>query len=164
MPTTRRSASSNLARSGPAKGQSTISFSNKVTKSVPRAQQNKGIAAPSVAKAEPIEKPSPAPPSEVHVVDEPKAELAENHEPQAERQAQEPVKSEAQVQAGKLSEADISKYWRDIESRRVAPRVHQDDLSLSEKILRYFDVSSQYGVSFVQILDSMHVCVLLETD
>jgi DNA polymerase delta subunit 4 len=57
------------------------------------------------------------------------------------------VKSEADVRAEAVSEKQIVKYWKDIEALRIAPRVHVDDLSVGEKVLRYFDVSSQYGVS-----------------
>lgn len=44
-----------------------------------------------------------------------------------------------------MTEAHINKYWKSIEMERMAPRVHQEGLSTHEKILRYFDVSSQYG-------------------
>lgn len=58
-----------------------------------------------------------------------------------------PEKSEAELKAEKVTESQINKYWKAIEKERIAPRVHQEGLSLSEKVLRYFDVSSQYGVS-----------------
>ncbi|KAL9000086.1 MAG: hypothetical protein Q9169_001161 [Polycauliona sp. 2 TL-2023] len=44
-----------------------------------------------------------------------------------------------------LSEAAVKKYWREREGERKAPRVHQTTLTLHEKILRHFDLSSQYG-------------------
>ncbi|KAJ9669568.1 hypothetical protein H2201_000435 [Coniosporium apollinis] len=47
--------------------------------------------------------------------------------------------------ASKISDAAISRYWRTKESSRKAPRVHQEKLSLSEKILREFDTSGAYG-------------------
>lgn len=50
-------------------------------------------------------------------------------------------------QARKISQAQINKYWRAKETERKAPRVHQQDLSVHEKILREWDMSGQYGVS-----------------
>jgi len=55
------------------------------------------------------------------------------------------TKSDAELKAAKMSDAAIQKYWRKVEAERMAKRVHQEDLTLSEKVLRYFDVSSQYG-------------------
>jgi len=64
--------------------------------------------------------------------------------------------------AGKISDAQIKKYWKAEEDSRLAPRstfpspesnppltsfllVHQETVALPEKILRHFDLSSQYG-------------------
>jgi DNA polymerase delta subunit 4 len=139
MPTTRRSTGGARARPGPAKGQSTISFSNKVTKSVPKDAKKAALTESAVKK----------------IADGPPAE-EEVEEVQAEETVEEtavieilPEKSEAEVRAKKITNAQVSKYWKKIEAERIAPRVHQQDLSLGEKVLRYFDVSSQYGVSLV---------------
>lgn len=84
------------------------------------------------------------------VIDEPEVEepvevtAEEESEPEVEAV---PEKSDAELRAERISDAQISKYWRGLEAQRKAPRVHQEDLTLSEKVLRYFDVSSQYGVS-----------------
>lgn len=51
-----------------------------------------------------------------------------------------------EVAARKISEARINKYWRQKEQERKAPRVHQQDLSVHEKVLREWDMSGQYGV------------------
>lgn len=48
--------------------------------------------------------------------------------------------------AKKTSEAQINKYWRQKEQERKAPRIHQEDLSVHEKVLREWDMSGQYGV------------------
>ncbi len=48
----------------------------------------------------------------------------------------------------KIPETQIRKYWKSKEEERIAPRVHQAGLSVNEKILRHFDLSSQYGVSY----------------
>ncbi|EME78824.1 uncharacterized protein MYCFIDRAFT_122291 [Pseudocercospora fijiensis CIRAD86] len=47
--------------------------------------------------------------------------------------------------ARKVSDTQIKQYWRAKELERKAPRVHQQDLSLHEKILREWDMSGQYG-------------------
>lgn len=50
-------------------------------------------------------------------------------------------------QARKVSDTQIKRYWRAKEQERLAPRVHQEDLSVYEKVLREWDMSGQYGVS-----------------
>ncbi|KAL8707637.1 MAG: hypothetical protein Q9220_007375 [cf. Caloplaca sp. 1 TL-2023] len=55
------------------------------------------------------------------------------------------LRDENEEKAGKVSEAAVKRYWREKEMERKAPRVHQQTLSLHEKILRHFDLSSQYG-------------------
>lgn len=57
------------------------------------------------------------------------------------------LKSAEEERANQVTEAQIKKYWRECEKARTAPRVHQDALDMAEKILRLFDMSSQYGVS-----------------
>jgi DNA polymerase delta subunit 4 len=49
------------------------------------------------------------------------------------------------VRARKIKDTDLKRYWRAKESERKAPRVHQEDLPLHEKILREWDMSGQYG-------------------
>lgn len=51
----------------------------------------------------------------------------------------------AEQQASKVSEAQVKKYWKAEEDSRIAPRVHQHDVHLHEKILRHFDLCSEYG-------------------
>ncbi|KAI5201667.1 hypothetical protein E4T39_05124 [Aureobasidium subglaciale] len=50
-----------------------------------------------------------------------------------------------EARARKITDAQIKKYWRAKEAERQAPRVHQQGLDVSEKILREFDMSGQYG-------------------
>ena len=52
-----------------------------------------------------------------------------------------------QDQARKVPESQIKRYWRLKEQERLAPRVHQEDLTVYEKVLREWDMSGQYGVS-----------------
>ncbi|KAJ9292598.1 hypothetical protein DTO271G3_8570 [Paecilomyces variotii] len=63
---------------------------------------------------------------------------------QAKAEIQQPL-SEEDKRALKVTDADLKRYWRSEEAKRKAPRVHQEGLSLNEKILRHFDLSSQYG-------------------
>ncbi|KAK6381426.1 hypothetical protein LTS17_004484 [Exophiala oligosperma] len=50
-----------------------------------------------------------------------------------------PDKDERELSAEKITDAQIRKYWKAEED------VHQENLSLHEKILRHFDLSSQFG-------------------
>ncbi|EEH22389.1 hypothetical protein PABG_04600 [Paracoccidioides brasiliensis Pb03] len=54
-------------------------------------------------------------------------------------------KSEEDVRAEALTEMDIRQYWQREEEGRIAARVHQQHLTVDEKILRHFDLSNQYG-------------------
>ncbi|PTB66431.1 hypothetical protein BBK36DRAFT_162470 [Trichoderma citrinoviride] len=138
MPTTRRSAAASArGRPGPVKGQSTISFSGKVTKAVPK-DLKKAASDSTIARTTIPERPASK--GEPDVIEEPEEEEAE---PVVEQQI--PDKSEAELRAEKITDAQVKSYWRAIEKQRKAPRVHQGDLDLAEKVLRYFDVSSQYG-------------------
>jgi DNA polymerase delta subunit 4 len=147
---TRRSTGGTRAKSGPAKGQSTISFSNRVTKPVPKDTKAALIESASTKKAEAEVIPEPI--REEVKVDEVEAEEVPEEVPQEATEPTEipeavPEQPESELRAEKITDSQLSKYWKQIESERLAPRVHQGDLTLSEKILRYFDVSSQYGVS-----------------
>ncbi|KAJ5388741.1 hypothetical protein N7509_011282 [Penicillium cosmopolitanum] len=53
--------------------------------------------------------------------------------------------SEEDKRALKMSKQDLNRYWKKEEQGRLAPRVHQKDLAMEEKILRHFDLSNQYG-------------------
>jgi len=53
--------------------------------------------------------------------------------------------SDEEARARKMSEAQIKKFWREQESLRLVPRVHQEDLDVHERVLRLWDVSGQYG-------------------
>ena len=151
MPTTRRSIGSAKTRSAPTKGQSTLSFSNKVTKNVPSHTKSNIIAADDTkVKAIKQEIPAVDEVKEVTVEEESEeedSELVEESETEFQEEEVIDEKSELELKAEKLSDAQITKYWKTLEKARSAPRVHQKDLSVSEKVLRYFDVCSQYGVS-----------------
>ncbi|KAI1364929.1 DNA polymerase delta, subunit 4-domain-containing protein [Xylaria arbuscula] len=135
MPATRRSSGGGR----PAGKQATLSFNHRVTKSVPKSAKNfastpaKSPLAKHVINIEPDVKDEDEDENEKVQVEEPK-QVAPEHE-----------KTEAELRADKISDRQISQYWRDIENERRTKRLHQDDLSLAEKILRYWDVSSEYG-------------------
>ncbi|KAF3385295.1 DNA polymerase delta subunit 4 [Penicillium rolfsii] len=138
MPPRRRAA---------AGGQATLSFGNqsRVTKpsSTPTAIHKAKILDSPAEVASPSGTPEPqqvladAHPSKPHV-----AELVVREQAAAERK--EPLSAEDE-RALKLSRKDLQSYWRKEEQKRRTPRVHQADLDLEEKILRHFDLSSQYG-------------------
>jgi hypothetical protein len=65
-------------------------------------------------------------------------------------QAQQVESTPEEDRARRISDAAIKKYWAAKESQRRAPRVHQEELSLQDKVLREFDMSAHYGVSFPQ--------------
>jgi len=129
-----------------ARAQGTLAFgptSNKITKPTHLSQSHKKHSKPD---PEPTEKavaeistPSPVP-------EEVKAKpIAES--PRLAIRSQQPAKSEVEAKAAKVSDAQVKDYWQAEEDERTAPRVHQEGLSLHEKILRHFDVSNQFGVS-----------------
>ncbi|KAI6837990.1 hypothetical protein KC340_g11966 [Hortaea werneckii] len=53
--------------------------------------------------------------------------------------------SDEEQQARKISDTQIKRYWRAKEQERLAPRLHQEDMSVHERILREWDMSGQYG-------------------
>lgn len=138
-PARRSSRSAAVARNTALGKQSTLSFTNRVVKS--------GAAkAPGKDKNAEHESPIATPPPS-------KLETVELEEEDEEEEAEVEVvieKTEAEVRAEKVTDAQIRKYWKGVEEARLARRVHQEDVGLGEKVLRYFDISSQYGVSYLQ--------------
>ncbi|KAK1772282.1 putative dna polymerase [Phialemonium atrogriseum] len=151
MPSTRKSTGGRQA-TGPGK-QSTLSFSHRVTKTVPKSAKD-SVIPPSIAKPAQPEKAKPTEPEDeaddvqVEPTPEPEPELELELEPELDEDQESeivPEKSEAELAAEKVSNAAIERYWRKLESQRMAKQVHQEGLSTGERVLRYFDVSSQYG-------------------
>jgi len=131
MPPTRRSRSS----LGPAEkgAQSKLSFSNsKVHKPTSAKDAKESPLSKSAVKALDLGHVTSGP----AVEEQAKAEL---EKPEVERTVEE-------LKAEKVTDAQIKKYWKEREAERRAPRVHQEGLSVEEKILRLFDMSSQFGV------------------
>lgn len=155
MPTTRSSRSSTGA--GPGK-QSTLSFKHKVTKAIKTGKE--GYKSPSRAK-EYIPEPTPEPVTTTNKAKATKTPSPEEESPastddeQLETKVQPPAAAAQdkpagpEAQAAEVTDRAIERYWSGIESSRDARAVHKkhaEGLSTGEKVLRYFDVSSQYGV------------------
>lgn len=141
MPPKRRS-------SGPAtkSQQSTLAFhgaSNKVTKPGARAANAKKNLLTESAKKD--EKPAVADVL-VKTEDEPTTAEAAIIE-QTEQVQQQTQRTPEEDEARRITNKRIETYWKKEISEDRAPRAHQEDLSLEEKILRKFDMSGQYGVS-----------------
>ena len=134
-------------RSATKSHQSTLAFhgsSNKVTKSGVKAQAaKKGSLQKKLKDATPeLVDLSTAEPTTI--------EAAIIEQTEQEIRAQQVESSPEEQQARRISDAAIKKYWAAKEKQRQAPRVHQEGLSLEDKILREFDMSAHYGVSFPQ--------------
>ncbi|KAK3297819.1 DNA polymerase delta, subunit 4-domain-containing protein [Chaetomium fimeti] len=153
---TRRSTRSSTG----AGKQQTLSFKHKVTKAIQTGKE--GYKSPSRAK-EYIPEPSPEPASSKVAT----KLFQQQHESEEEEAAETPTSSDDEQQqqaapaaavqaqpdadaarAEKISDREIERYWNGIEASREAKAVHKkhtQDLTTGEKVLRYFDVSSQYG-------------------
>lgn len=128
--------------------QSTLAFhggANKVTKAGARTQDAKKsplsksatkAIKPEVINLETVEEAKPTT-VEADITEQIEKEVA----------AQKAESNPEDEAAKRITDAAIKKYWAAKEKQRLAPRVHQDDLSLHEKVLREFDMSGQFGVS-----------------
>jgi DNA polymerase delta subunit 4 len=131
--------------SGPAaKSQSTLAFhgaSNKVTKAGTRVPDVKNSLLAETATKKDVK------PDIIEIEDAPtNAEAAIVAQTVNEVAAQQVESSPEDDAARRISDAQIRKYWAAKEKLRMAPRVHQGDLDLHEKMLREFDMSGHYGV------------------
>ncbi|KAI9769858.1 MAG: hypothetical protein M1835_006653 [Candelina submexicana] len=135
MPASRRSSTK---ASGPAArgSQSTISFGarSKVTKpSIPTHSKKQDASLLKEVKAvSSAPEPESLTTAEVALAD------------QVQQEVQRP-KTKAEEDGERVTDAQIKRYWKAKEDERKAPRVHQEGVSMNEKILRHFDLSSQYG-------------------
>ncbi|KGO76345.1 DNA polymerase delta, subunit 4 [Penicillium italicum] len=125
--------------------QSTLSFGGRVTKPV-TVPSHKAKALESTPLSDKSASATPEPQQLSVIPDEPSkphvAELAVRQQASIEHQA---PRSEEDKRALKLNKQDIWRYWRAQEQTRKAPRAHQGGMDVEEKILRHFDLSSQYG-------------------
>ncbi|TVY49697.1 DNA polymerase delta subunit [Lachnellula occidentalis] len=72
------------------------------------------------------------------------AAIASQRAQEAQRVKKEGPSAEEE-RARKVSDAQVRRYWKEREAERRAPRIHQGDLGVEEKVLRLWDMSSQYG-------------------
>lgn len=172
--------------SGPtatSRSQGTISFNknqstNRITK--PSAQsldEKKSSKKPNVVDVEIKDDALPPTSSEIAIADQ--AQQAESTDPLTTSlttenilggRAQEDVTgaiggvsnsgwvNDEETRARKIGEKAIASYWAAKERARKAPRVHQQDLSTGEKVLREWDMSGQYGpcVGMSELLHLLH--------
>ena len=130
----RRSAGTATSRQG------TIAFHgrrNKVTKpsavapskKTPKDSLHKEAVVPTEVKVEPPSSPDvDANTTEAAAIEQPRTEAAEE-------------------EASNISDTQIEKYWQQKEQERKAPRVHQEDVPLFERVCREWDTDGRYGVS-----------------
>lgn len=145
MPTT---SSKRRRVSGPANtvtkpspaAQSTLSFGSRITKPSARADAKaKSAEAAKKAAASLPEETKPAPAvADIHIED-----VAQQVKPPEETAEEESAEDAA---ARAVTTTQIGRYWAAKERARKAPRVHQEGLSVGEKVLREFDMESRFGV------------------
>ncbi|KAG9758000.1 hypothetical protein KCU73_g4122, partial [Aureobasidium melanogenum] len=128
--------------------QATISFSkqglNRVTKT--SAQRDFKATKKDAALLEAVSTDAVSPPTTANaaIEEQAKAELVDIKSSKSEpHSSAEP--DDYEKRAIKITNAQIKKYWQQKEAERKSPRVHQQGLDVSEKILREFDMSGQYG-------------------
>ncbi|TAQ89341.1 hypothetical protein B7494_g2310 [Chlorociboria aeruginascens] len=138
-PTKRTRTASGLHAKG---AQKTLAFGNtRVTKPVPK--DSKSLS--SKAKTE-IPNLVEAPQEEVVEGGNSKEKEGVNGIEEKEEEEEE-EKNEEEQEALRVTDSMLRKYWRGKEELRIAPRVHQADLKVEEKICREWDLSSQFGPS-----------------
>ena len=143
MPTKRRSG----GPAAKAKSQSTLAFhgqTSKITKAHVQPPSTKAHKEPVVEDLT----------SDVESKDESKTTLEDPEEEEvasvvvdAPEPEAVPQLSPEEEEANQITQAQIRKYWSAKEEIRKAPRVHQESLSLEEKICREWDTNVQFGVS-----------------
>jgi len=161
MPTSRRSTGGARAKAGPGTNQSTISFASKVSKPTTKDTGKKAIISDQPTHKKPakvsVSPTATSPKSEPEPVSPTVEEGDDDVDVSPYAEVETPTateKPEFEIEAGKVSDAQVKKYWKGIEAEGTVKRVHQEDLSVTEKILRYFDMSSEYGVCILPPLFS----------
>lgn len=137
-------------------GQGTLSFSKgqapRVTKQTtsPRSKSSKKDLSSEPAHTSPdvatvSAPPTAADPSTDETPTTTASVLGGRSSPELDTAPTDPETAQDDTLASSLSPSDLKSYWRAKESARKAPRVHQSELSLGEKILREWDMSGQFG-------------------
>ncbi|KAI9679490.1 MAG: hypothetical protein M1817_005512 [Caeruleum heppii] len=131
-------------------GQSRLSFGarSRITKPA-FAHSTQSTAKKHAAALEQVEEPEI-----VHAPTEPHSQVAGSTTADAAVESQATADKVRRATHGETSQEEaaeamtndqLARYWHAREAERKAPRVHQEGLSVSDKILRHFDLSSQYG-------------------
>lgn len=156
MPTTRRSTSGvakNRSKAPVKANQTKLAFHGQVSK---RASE---VAEKDLKKKESTEaiKPTALPVVEISeddvVVSKPQKKVDEDLYPPGVKllemdDDEKTVWEQAVLSAKKVTDAKIKSYWSDKERERITLRVHQEGMSLHEKVLADWDIDSKFGVSF----------------
>jgi DNA polymerase delta subunit 4 len=81
-------------------------------------------------------------------ISEPSTQTLEAVEDEVDEDVQAEIHAEEALtkKALALSDTKLKAYWTAKERERKAPRVHQKELTMREKMLREWDMSSRYGV------------------
>lgn len=145
MPATRKSTRGTAAK-GTGGKQSTLSFNNRVSKAGTTKASAKEAAALTPPPSSATNKTVDIKPISEGEEEEQLETVTPKPEQDAEVKKTVEEKPYAETHVEKITDAQIKKYWREVEGARIAKRVHQEHLSLAEKVLRHFDISSQYGV------------------
>ncbi|EPE07575.1 dna polymerase delta subunit [Ophiostoma piceae UAMH 11346] len=137
--------------------QATLSFNHRVTKAVPKQSAKEAVLLSKktdtdekkIGKIEKIEKATEKEAAEAVKAEKQAEETKADDEPLAEdvQQSKAPrvVLSPLEIEADSISDSQIRRYWRSIEAQSLSRPVHQEGMGLGEKVLRHFDVSSQFG-------------------
>lgn len=144
MPATRRKSGTSAA------SQSTLSFNNKPSRVTKPSTVDPNVKKSTSKLSEPAEAQifnatSSTPElesAEIVVKQSPKKSPVRSR---PKKSTNVEVKDQAETVAEKVTDAQLKKYWKAEEDSRLAPRVHQESITQHEKILRHFDLSSQYG-------------------
>jgi len=175
MPPKRRTSTpSGTTRAQQQRSQSTLSFSkgaNRVTKPSVSAQQSKiSKKDPALLDLIPVEDEKHTEPTTAEAAIDEQVKAETRHEDGADPLASTESKTEEvlggrakeseagalggkangwvddeEARARKITDGQIKAYWRKKEQERKTPRVHQEGLTIGEKILREFDMTGQYG-------------------
>ncbi|KAF2671991.1 hypothetical protein BT63DRAFT_476816 [Microthyrium microscopicum] len=140
MPATRRST----GKAKSSAGQTKLAFSNRVTKTsaIDNAKKNSLKETPS--KPASVASPLAAITLSDDEVSEIHPETGDSSLNDIEIGPAPPVNEEDEL-ARSVKDAQIRKFFNEREKGRDSKRVHQESLSVSEKILRDWDISSHYG-------------------
>lgn len=151
-------ASKKRRTSGPANAQGTLNFRNTKSSAAngasPYFKPKKQVSTPSVkpevvdVTTDDSQSQSQQQPPAIDI-DDTTARIFQTAEEEVDGDGEAETNEEDELtkKALALPESKIKAYWAAKEKERKAPRVHQKELTMREKMLREFDMSSRYGVS-----------------